>query len=237
MLDLSNLSTESYAAFILAIVFTVITLAGAIVLLRRSFKASTLIKVITTIVFPFVAIFCWLYMIMDTCSTLEAITCLYSSFLITLGFFAITIGIYYLTITLIKKKKESDLAYVKSLETEVEDLEKTLNEKEAENVVVSENTDENDDINEVEVEKEIEVSDENEEENKVEDAQEEQVEEIEDMTENTTEELSEENDEKSSDVADEKVEEQEEVKEETTDEENADDIQEITDEDDDKNNK
>ena len=123
MLDLSNLSTESYAAFILAIVFTVITLAGAIVLLRRSFKASTLIKVITTIVFPFVAIFCWLYMIMDTCSTLEAITCLYSSFLITLDFFAITIGIYYLTITLIKKKKESDLAYVKSLETEVEDLE------------------------------------------------------------------------------------------------------------------
>ena len=142
MLDLSNLSNESYAAFVLAIVFTIITLAGAIIILRRSFKTSTVIKVLTTIVFPFIAIFCWLYMILDTCSTLNSITSLYSSFLITLGFYLIVIAIYFITVAAIKKKKEKDLAYMKSLEIEVEDLEKTLSEKEKENAELN-NTEEN----------------------------------------------------------------------------------------------
>ena len=130
MLDLSNLSTESYASFILAIVFTIITLAGAIFILRRSFKTSTLVKVLTTIVFPFIAIFCWIYMILNTCANFDVVKSLYSSFLITLAFFAVVIGVYYLTLFIIKKKKEHDIAYVKSLENEVNDLENELNEKE-----------------------------------------------------------------------------------------------------------
>ena len=80
MIDFNNLSTESYAAFIIAIVFTVVSIAGAIVLLRRLKTASTLLKVLTTIVFPFIAIFCWLYMILNVCANFDIGTSFYSAF-------------------------------------------------------------------------------------------------------------------------------------------------------------
>ena len=146
MLDFTNLSTESYAAFILAIVFTIITIAGAIVILRRRFKTSMLIKVLTTIVFPFVAIFCWLYMILNTTANFDIITSLYSSFLITLGFFGIVVAVYFITLAIIKKKKEKDLAYMKSLETEVEDLEKTVSEMESAKQEEQENEEDNNEV-------------------------------------------------------------------------------------------
>mgnify|MGYP001863904676 CR=1 FL=1 len=134
------------AAFILAIVFTIITIAGAIVILRRRFKTSTLIKVLTTIVFPFVAIFCWLYMILNTTANFDIITSLYSSFLITLGFFGIVVAVYFITLAIIKKKKEKDLAYMKSLETEVEDLEKTVSEMESAKQEEQENEEDNNEV-------------------------------------------------------------------------------------------
>lgn len=146
MLDFTNLRAESYAAFILAIVFTIITIAGAIVILRRRFKTSMLIKVLTTIVFPFVAIFCWLYMILNTTANFDIITSLYSSFLITLGFFGIVVAVYFITLAIIKKKKEKDLAYMKSLETEVEDLEKTVSEMESAKQEEQENEEDNDEV-------------------------------------------------------------------------------------------
>ncbi len=169
MLDLANLSNESYAAFILAIVFTIITFAGAIVILRRSFKISILLKVLTTIIFPFIAIFCWIYMIMNTCGNFDVITSLYSSFLITLGFYLIIIATFYLVIAIIKKKKERDAAYIENLENEVENLEKALNEKESDSteIIIAEDApaeeveveDENN-SEEVEVEDGQEVTDE-----------------------------------------------------------------------------
>ena len=146
MLDFTNLRAESYAAFILAIVFTIITIAGAIVILRRRFKTSTLIKVLTTIVFPFVAIFCWLYMILNTTANFDIITSLYSSFLITLGFFGIVVAVYFITLAIIKKKKEKELAYMKSLETEVEDLEKTVSEMESAKQEEQENEEDNNEV-------------------------------------------------------------------------------------------
>lgn len=146
MLDFTNLRAESYAAFILAIVFTIITIAGAIVILRRRFKTSMLIKVLTTIVFPFVAIFCWLYMILNTTANFDIITSLYSSFLITLGFFGIVVAVYFITLAIIKKKKEKELAYMKSLETEVEDLEKTVSEMESAKQEEQENEEDNNEI-------------------------------------------------------------------------------------------
>lgn len=146
MLDFTNLRAESYAAFILAIVFTIITIAGAIVILRRRFKTSMLIKVLTTIVFPFVAIFCWLYMILNTTANFDIITSLYSSFLITLGFFGIVVAVYFITLAIIKKKKEKELAYMKSLETEVEDLEKTVSEMESAKQEEQENEEDNDEV-------------------------------------------------------------------------------------------
>ncbi len=146
MLDFTNLRAESYAAFILAIVFTIITIAGAIVILRRRFKTSMLIKVLTTIVFPFVAIFCWLYMILNTTANFDIITSLYSSFLITLGFFGIVVAVYFITLAIIKKKKEKELAYMKSLETEVEDLEKTVSEMESAKQEEQENEEDNNEV-------------------------------------------------------------------------------------------
>lgn len=194
MLDFTNLRAESYAAFILAIVFTIITIAGAIVILRRRFKTSMLIKVLTTIVFPFVAIFCWLYMILNTTANFDIITSLYSSFLITLGFFGIVVAVYFITLAIIKKKKEKDLAYMKSLETEVEDLEKTLNEKEQENAQNNEN-----DVNEIVIANDvIENSEENNKEETVnptnvekQEVENQEVEQAEEVEENKTEEAKE----------------------------------------------
>ena len=105
-----------------------------------------LIKVLTTIVFPFVAIFCWLYMILNTTANFDIITSLYSSFLITLGFFGIVVAVYFITLAIIKKKKEKELAYMKSLETEVEDLEKTVSEMESAKQEEQENEEDNNEV-------------------------------------------------------------------------------------------
>lgn len=131
MIDFNNLSTESYAAFIIAIVFTVVSIAGAIVLLRRLKTASTLLKVLTTIVFPFIAIFCWLYMILNVCANFDIGTSFYSAFLITLGFYLIVVGVYFLVQYLLKRKAEKNAEYVNNLENEVKDLEQEVSKKEA----------------------------------------------------------------------------------------------------------
>ena len=143
-MDFNNLSVESYAAFILGIVFTVISIAGAIVLLKRLAISSTVLKVFNGIVFPFIAIFCWLYMIIDIYATFDIGTNFYSSFLITLGFFLIVFAVYAIVYTIKKNKKERELAYLANLENEVNELQDAVDEieenkaNEEENVVIVE---------------------------------------------------------------------------------------------------
>ena len=151
-MDLNNLSVESQAAFILAIVFTIISIAGAIIYFRRREDAGNVLKILTAIVFPFIAVFCWVYMLLNVLANFDIGTSFYSALLITLGFFAIVIGIYYLVIYAQKRKKEreeqrkieeeqkraeekqkkakQEAEYLKKLENDVNKLQKKVDENE-----------------------------------------------------------------------------------------------------------
>ncbi len=144
-MDLNNLSVESQAAFILAIVFTIISIAGAIICFRRREDAGNVLKILTAIVFPFIALFCWVYMLLNVLANFNIGTSFYSAFLITLGFFAIVIGIYYLVIYAQKRKKEreeqrkieeeqkraeEEAKYLQKLENDVNKLQKKVDDNE-----------------------------------------------------------------------------------------------------------
>ena len=140
-MDLNNLSVESQAAFILAIVFTIISIAGAIIYARRRNVAGNVLKILTAIVFPFVAIFCWVYMLLNILAKFDIGTSFYSAFLITLGFFAIIIAIYYIVVYAKKRKAEreaqeqaeNEAEYMRKLENDVNKLQKKVNETEKAN--------------------------------------------------------------------------------------------------------
>ena len=144
-MDLNNLSVESQAAFILAIVFTIISIAGAIIYFRRREDAGNVLKILTAIVFPFIAVFCWVYMLLNVLANFDIGTSFYSALLITLGFFAIVIGTYYLVIYAQKRKKEreeqrkieeeqkraeEEAKYLQKLENDVNKLQKKVDDTE-----------------------------------------------------------------------------------------------------------
>ncbi|MGN1201019.1 MAG: hypothetical protein ACI4R8_01990 [Candidatus Caccovivens sp.] len=63
-MNFSNLSTEGYAAFVLAIIFSIVSVASIIYYLKHQ-NANKLIVVLTTMVFPVITVFCWVYLIMN----------------------------------------------------------------------------------------------------------------------------------------------------------------------------
>lgn len=145
IMDLNNLSVESQAAFILAIVFTIISIAGAIIYFRRREEAGNVIKILTALVFPFIAIFCWIYMLLNVLANFNIGTSFYSAFLITLALFAIVIAIYYIVVNAEIRKKEreeqkrieeeeekakQEALYLKKLENDVNKLQKKVDENE-----------------------------------------------------------------------------------------------------------
>ena len=137
-MNLNNLSVESQAAFILAIVFTIISIAGAIVYARRHENAGNVLKILTAIVFPFIAIFCWVYMLLNILAKFDIGTSFYSAFLITLGFFAIVFAIYFIAVNAEERKKakeekerkEQEEKYLQKLESDVQKLQKKVDERE-----------------------------------------------------------------------------------------------------------
>ena len=144
-MNLNNLSVESQAAFILAIVFTIISIAGAIVYARRHENAGNVLKILTAIVFPFIAIFCWVYMLLNILAGFSIGTSFYSAFLITLAFFLVVLGIYALVVYFKKRKKEreeerlrkeeeerkrKEAEYLKNLENDVNKLQKKVDDNE-----------------------------------------------------------------------------------------------------------
>ena len=61
-INFNNLSAEGYAAFILAIIFTIVTIAATIYYLRHK-DAGKLTAVLAGIVFPVISVFCWCYLL------------------------------------------------------------------------------------------------------------------------------------------------------------------------------
>ena len=62
-LNFNNLSTEGYTTFVLAILFTIITLASMIYYVRRK-EVSNVGAILITLVFPALTVFCWMYLIL-----------------------------------------------------------------------------------------------------------------------------------------------------------------------------
>ena len=62
-MNFSNLSAEGYASFILAIIFTIAAVATAIFFARHK-KQHLVVTILAAFVFPALAIFCWLYLIL-----------------------------------------------------------------------------------------------------------------------------------------------------------------------------
>ena len=61
-MNFSNLSSEGYASFIIAIIFTIAAVATAIFFARHK-KQNLLVTILAAFVFPAIAVFCWLYLI------------------------------------------------------------------------------------------------------------------------------------------------------------------------------
>jgi len=63
-MNFENLSTEGYVAFILAIIFSIVTIASAIYFARHQ-KINLTLNIFITLVFPILTIFCWAYLFMN----------------------------------------------------------------------------------------------------------------------------------------------------------------------------
>ncbi len=63
-LTFENLTAEGYAAFILAIIFTIFAIAGFIVFARHK-DLGRVVTLVITLLFPFLAVFCWVYLILN----------------------------------------------------------------------------------------------------------------------------------------------------------------------------
>jgi len=62
-MNFSNLSAEGYASFIIAIIFTMAAVATSIFFARHK-KQNLIITILAAFVFPAIAVFCWLYLIL-----------------------------------------------------------------------------------------------------------------------------------------------------------------------------
>ena len=63
-MNFNNLTADGYAAFILALIFSVVSIAGFIFFARHK-DAGKVTSVLTTIIFPVIAIFFWVYLFMN----------------------------------------------------------------------------------------------------------------------------------------------------------------------------
>lgn len=63
-INFSNLSAESYSALILGIIFTIVCISSFIYCTKHD-KISKTVSILTYLAFPFLAIFCWVYLIMS----------------------------------------------------------------------------------------------------------------------------------------------------------------------------
>ena len=105
-LNFSHLSVEGYTSFILAIIFTIFSLACAIYFARHK-KLSTLLTILIAVVFPMIAIFCWIYLLL-TVLTQPLVNTLCISFACAVGYGIAVVGIAFL-VDFLKKKKEVEV--------------------------------------------------------------------------------------------------------------------------------
>ena len=102
-MNFENLSTEGYVAFILAIIFSIVTIASAIYFARHQ-KINLTLNIFITLVFPIITIFCWAYLFMNLYAFDFAMS-MYVSLGSALGYGVVAFCISLLVSLLIKKGK------------------------------------------------------------------------------------------------------------------------------------
>ncbi|MBQ7327949.1 MAG: hypothetical protein IJX00_03210 [Clostridia bacterium] len=183
-MNFDNLSVEGCAAFVLAIVFSVITFASIIYFATHK-TSKTLVAVLATMVFPVITVFCWTYLIMNVCEQAVALS-LYVSLGAAVGYLLIALAIAAIIVAARKAKQnrpekvvETEIVEETPAEEPVQEAGETLLITSSEEVV-----------EEVAEEQPAEVVEEVEE--VVEVAEEQPAEEIEEVVEETAEEVAEE---------------------------------------------
>lgn len=102
-MNFENLSTEGYVAFILAIIFTIVTIASAIYFARHK-KINLVLNIFITLIFPILTVFCWTYLFMNLYAFDFAMS-MYVSLGTAVGYGLLAFGISLLISCLINRKK------------------------------------------------------------------------------------------------------------------------------------
>lgn len=133
-MNFSNLSAEGYASFIIAIIFTIATIAMAIFYARHK-KQNIIITIATAFVLPALAVFCWLYLIFIV-SNFTVKWSLIWSLVATVGYLLLATAIAFLAQAIIrylanrpeKPAKETLVAEVEEETTEEVETEEAAEE-------------------------------------------------------------------------------------------------------------
>ena len=118
-MNFSNLTTEGYAAFILALIFSIVSIAGFIYYGTHK-EAGKVALILTTLVFPVITIFFWMYLIMNVWACSIPVS-LGVSFGTAIGYAIVAIAIAYLVIYIKNhkaKKAEEQQLVEETTETE-----------------------------------------------------------------------------------------------------------------------
>ena len=147
-LNLKNLTTDGFVAFILAIIFTIACLASFIYYARNK-ELNKVVSIVITMVLPTIAVFCWMYLILKVNSVALAETFIWSAvsaalyLIISLGIALIIVSTSNENKAVEEKPAEEEKAEEQPAEEEKEDEVLMINapaeEEKAEDVVVIEN--------------------------------------------------------------------------------------------------
>lgn len=147
-LNLKNLTTDGFVAFILAIIFTIACLASFIYYARNK-ELNKVVSIVITMVLPTIAVFCWMYLILKVNSVALAETFIWSAvsaalyLIISLGIALIIVSTSNENKAVEEKPAEEEKAEEQPAEEEKEDevlmIDAPAEEEKAEDVVVIEN--------------------------------------------------------------------------------------------------
>ncbi len=126
IMNFNNLSAEGYTTFVLAIIFSIMTIASVIYFARHK-DVNVVIAVLTSMVFPTITIFCWVYLIMNVYSY-AVDTSLYVSFGASIGYLLLSVGIAFAITAIINANKKEETPVVEPVKTEETTVEPVLQE-------------------------------------------------------------------------------------------------------------
>lgn len=139
-ISFNNLSADGYAAFVLAIIFTIITLASFIYLARHK-EINSLLGAFIEYVFPTLTVFCWMYLIFNVTGFAIGY-CLLYAFTAAVAFLIVAVAIGLIVCAWKKDAEKREEQKAEKAEENKEDdvlmLEAPAEEEQKEEVVVEE---------------------------------------------------------------------------------------------------